>query len=104
MNKIKVIIKRPDEAAGHMVWISDTLENMQKTVGGYIEAIMVRPGLVIVCNEEGKLQGLPTNIRIPRDIICGTMIICGENGKGDFSHVPITMKDWRDMLKEWGNE
>jgi len=32
--KIKVIIKRPDEKYGHVTGISRTLENLQKTVGG----------------------------------------------------------------------
>lgn len=37
MAKIRVIIKRPDEKIGHVCNISHTLENLQKTVEGYIK-------------------------------------------------------------------
>ena len=40
MAKIKVIIKRPDEKYGHVTHISPRLENLQKTVEGYIETIL----------------------------------------------------------------
>lgn len=40
-----------------------SLEEMQEMVGGYIE--MIRPpsrtGALIICNEEGKMIGLPYN-------------------------------------------
>lgn len=36
--KISVIIKEPDKKPRH-VYISNTLENLQKTVGGYIETV-----------------------------------------------------------------
>ena len=39
MAKIRAIIKRPDEEYGHVAHISATLENLQKTVGGYIETV-----------------------------------------------------------------
>lgn len=39
MAKIRAIIKRPDEEYGHVTHISATLENLQKTVGGYIETV-----------------------------------------------------------------
>ena len=37
--KIKVIIKRPDEKAGHVTNISASLKNLQKTVEGNIETV-----------------------------------------------------------------
>ena len=39
--KIKVIIKRPDEKAGHVTNISASLKNLQKTVEGNIETVVV---------------------------------------------------------------
>ena len=106
MEKIKVIIKRPDEKAGHMTWISNTLENLQKTVDGYIEAITFGQGLVMICNEEGKILGLERNFKKGfgpfHDVIVGTVIICGADGD-EFSDVPIDMKQWKHILKLWGN-
>ena len=39
-----------------------TLAEMQKYVGGYIEALHLNNGLIMWLNEEGKLKGLPYNI------------------------------------------
>jgi hypothetical protein len=107
MRKIKVIIKRPDEKVGHMTWISDTLKNLQVHVEGKIE--IVNPNIHdirIICNEDGKLLGLPRNfkmgITIP-DIVVGTVIVCGVDGE-DLADVPIGMPEWRTILRCWGND
>jgi hypothetical protein len=63
--------------------IDNTLEALQKAVGGYIETVGLENGLVLICNEEGKLRGLTPNryIRPLRDTICGTFLICGTDGE-----------------------
>ena len=61
MGKIKSIVKRADEEYGHMTWISNTLENLQRTVGGYIETVTLPGGVVIICDEEGRIKGKPFN-------------------------------------------
>ena len=38
-----------------------TLDELQGFVGGYIERLIVAPNLDMICNEEGKLHGLPVN-------------------------------------------
>ena len=67
------------------------LKDMQEIVGGHIEAIY--PFLetaALVCNEEGKIHGLPYNRPLfdengrPYDIICGTFFIAGL-GTEDFT-------------------
>ena len=65
--------------------IDGSLESMQKTVGGYIQAIYpFEDPAALVCHEETKLQGLPLNralyervSRVPYDIIAGTFFVCG---------------------------
>ena len=94
MGKIKAIVKRPDEEFGHMTHISSTLENLQSIVEGYIEAIELGGGLVMICNEEGKIRGLKPNMIVGLDVIVGTIIICGENGE-DFGDIPIDFKTWK---------
>jgi len=117
MNKIKVIIKRPDEKWGHVSWISDSLENLQKTVEGNIETVTLPNGVVIICNEEGRIKGLPKNFHIithhyinPTDYvevpmpIKGTVIVCGTKGE-DFADIPISAGTWKHILFEkWGNK
>jgi hypothetical protein len=85
MEKIKVIIKRPDEKAGHVTWISNTLANLQRTVDGPIEVVKIgNSGLLMICNEEGKIRGLERNFimgTVPCDyIIVGTVILSGQDG------------------------
>ena len=67
--------------------IPDTLEAMQQTVDGYIESVSFERE-AIVCNEQGKLLGLPYNrpLRdegglVPLDILHGTFFIAGISGE-----------------------
>ena len=102
MRKIKAIIKRPDEAYGHMTNISNTLENLQRTVGGYIEAVTF-DNFVIICNENGKLEGLPFNMRIGAvDCFVGTIIVLGIDGE-NFSDCPLDFKVWKRLVDRWQN-
>lgn len=64
--------------------IAPTLQSMQKVVGGSIEAVYpFDEPVALICNEEGKLLGLPLNrsLRHPDtgaiyDIIAGTFFLC----------------------------
>ena len=98
---MKVIIKEPGEPIGHFAEIDNTLEAMQEIVGGYIETITF-PGFVIVCNEEGKIRGLPENFKLPNDTVVGTVIVCGTDDD-EFTDVPICMFGWFEILKRYGN-
>ena len=64
--------------------VENTLEGLQKAVGGYIEAVYLEDNVVLVCNEEGKLMGLPGNRSLGNDIIAGTFFVAGSNDDGDF--------------------
>ena len=108
--KIKAIVKRPDEQFGHVTWISDSLENLQKSVGGYIETVTLDNGLVLICNEEGKIRDMPYNFTLRRILgiipihnpIFGTVIACGASGD-EFADIPIDFNEWKSLLCEWGN-
>ena len=62
MNKImRVVLVEPGKKAVVKA-IDGSLEGMQKTVGGYIEAIALdEHGTCLVCNESGKIDDLPLN-------------------------------------------
>ena len=56
---------------------------MQKVVGGYIEAIYpFEEEVALICNEEGKIHGLPMNRALRDedeqiyDVIYGTFFLC----------------------------
>lgn len=73
-----VLIIEPEKTPRRAA-IRDELESFQQLVGGLIEAIYPYDDPVaILCNEEGKLLGLPLNRRLEDyDIIAGPFIICG---------------------------
>ena len=102
MSEIKVIIKRPDEEYGHVEYITNELKELQKIVGGYIETVLLLSNLVLICNEEGKLMGLPYNFGTPDDILVGTVIVAGIK-ESEFADVPIDLSLWKRMLLAWGN-
>lgn len=104
MEKIKVIIKRPDELIGHVCYISDSLENLQRTVGGYIETLTIlrNPDVIIIMNEDGKLDDSKYNFKIPGDQIFSDIIVCGRDGE-NFADVPISRQTWNSILLGWGN-
>ena len=76
-DKIKVIVKRPDELYGHMTNISNTLENMQKIVEGPIETLTM-PGYVLILNEEGRIRpDIKYNCKVAGFNLYGTFIVAG---------------------------
>lgn len=74
--------------------IGSDLESMQKIVGGPIEAVYpfdepVAEPVALICNEEGKLLGLPLNRALRDDegtiydIISGTFFVCASPPDSD---------------------
>lgn len=96
--KIKVIIKRPDEQFGHVTNISNTLENLQKTVGGYIETLTM-PEYVLILNEEGRLDDSPFNCHVAGFNLFGTIIVAGVKGD-EFADVRIGFDQWKEIIDE----
>lgn len=81
-DRIKVVIVE----AGKLPitqYIGTDLKSMQTIVGGYIEEINLDDSAVLVCNEEGKMQGLEANRRVGNDVIAGTFFIAGDDGSED---------------------
>lgn len=64
--------------------IDGSLKSMQEIVGGTIQAIYpFDEPVVLICNDEGKLLGLPLNRALRDeegriyDVIAGTFFLCG---------------------------
>lgn len=98
MAKIRVIIKRPDEEFGHVAFISDSLKNLQKTVEGYIEMVSFSKDITIICNEDGKLLGLPYNCMICGTDFVGTLIFAGGDACDGFKDLSISFKDYKKLF------
>lgn len=103
--KMRVIVKRPDERYGHVCNISNSLENLQKTVGGYIETVTITESngkpIILVCNEEGKIRGLEHNMYIGNEEIVGTFFLCSAE-KEELADLPDTfgMAEWKQFINE----
>ena len=66
--------------------IAGSLATMQAIVGGLIQAVYpFEEPIALVCNDEGKLLGLPMNRYVPeiRDVIAGTFFLCGAPPEGE---------------------
>jgi len=70
-NKIKVLKIEPGQAP-QVKEIRNDLASLQAEVGGLIECISFPNGCVAVCNEEGKINGMPPNRRLGADFVCDT--------------------------------
>ena len=87
--------------------VENTLEGLQQFVGGYIECIGLTKELVLICNEEGKINGLEKNFTIGTeniiiDRIVGTAIIAGYYGP-EIEDCPLSFGTWKKLLENWGN-
>lgn len=66
--------------------LENTCEAIQEAVDGYFEVIQTSDfNVVVICNEEGKLNHLPVNRIIKGncfyDVIVGTIIVVGMDGE-----------------------
>lgn len=86
-NEIRVLLVEPGTEP-KLVSVEHTLENLQKLVGGYIQAIYPWDDPVaVVCDDEGKLKGsFPNRMIEDYDLICGSFFICGL-GREDFESI-----------------
>lgn len=106
MGKIRAIVKRPDEEYGHMTSVSNTLHNLQNIVGGYIEAVTLPGGVVVICDEEGRLKGYEHCCTVFPSKACGVefvgeIVVVGADGD-EFGDIPIDFQTWKKVYLEKG--
>ncbi len=99
MKELTVLVVEPNKEPYAKI-IPAGLESLQKEVGGLIQAVYPwEEEVALICNDEGKLLGLPFN-RFLRDwqgkiydVIAGTFLIVG------LSDDDFTSLSWLD--REW---
>lgn len=81
--RIRVVLVEPHKKATATV-IDHTLQDLQKIVEGYIECVYpFDDNACIICNEEGKINGLEPNRALTDeegnvvDVVFGTFIVAG---------------------------
>lgn len=105
VDQISVLLVEPNKDP-RVVKINNTLEAMQHTVGGSIEVFSVFEDALIVCNEEGKFNGMQPNRAIYSnngtlmDIIFGPFFVCCETEEGAFTNISDELiKKYQKKLK-----
>ena len=88
MDKIRVVIKKPREAARE-IEIDNTKERLQELLGGYIESVWFAKNVWMLVNEEGKIRDLPYNFYVWDDVIVGPAIFAGQDGD-ELADCPIS--------------
>lgn len=73
------------------VLVENELSALQALVGGNIEVVTPCADLAVVCNEEGRLLGLPHNCRIMGTDYVGDIFICGIDGD-EFADMPLSLE------------
>ena len=74
-----------------LIVLENNLDFLQKAVSigapyqGLIEVHTLEPSVFMICNDEGKLLGLPGNRRLGVDIIAGIFYIVSEDQDGNFA-------------------
>ena len=87
---MRVLVKEVGKAPKIMD-IENALESLKSLVGGYIEVVSMEDNILLICNEEGKMQGLPPNFSMGYDVIVGTAVFVSFDGKEDFTD----LNDWQ---------
>lgn len=103
-DKYECLLIKPGEKP-EKVTIGTELEDLQAAVGGYIEVLYPYADPVgIICNEEGKLEGLPLNRALRDDngevydVIAGDMLVIGLTDDGFESLSPEMMEKYEKEL------
>lgn len=105
MSKMTVLVVEPEKKP-YVKEIDNTLESLQREVGGYIQTVYPRPEPCgLVCWEESKMYGAPLNRALRDengevyDIIAGTFLIVGltEDDFGSLSAESI--KQFSELFK-----
>jgi len=97
---MRVLYKAPGEAPRTMV-IPNELGVLQQLVGGYIEVVKIGRILIIV-NEEGKLEQLEKNFRVEvyDDTIHGSAVFVRANGAEFDSLTGKDIEELREAFRE----
>ena len=74
--------------------LTNQLDALQKAVSigcdyvGLIEILSLDEKTCILCNEEGKLNGMEPNRRLGDDILCGVFYVTGQDKEGNLTSLP----------------
>lgn len=114
MEIITAVIYRPGQR-GEIIKIEPTLEKLQELVGGYVQVVRIVPAsreenpLMVIVNEDGKLQGLQRNRPLAIndysvEYLAGPIVVTGEwKDVEDKTHIKgLTSADLYKVIEIFG--
>lgn len=87
---MRVLYKRPADVGFRQLNIDDDLSALQKLVGGYIETLTVATDCCVICNEEGRILGMPENCNFCGVDFVGPILLVGVDGE-KFTDCPMSL-------------
>lgn len=103
-SEIQVVLCEPRKKA-RIATITNTLASLQQIVGGYIEAVYpFDDPVAIICNEEGKINGLELNRALRDesgrvyDILAATFLVVGLGTEDFASLTPEYQEKYRKLF------
>lgn len=95
---MRVIVKHPGQHPRQ--WnIANTLQSLQSIIGGYIETVTLFEDCAVICDEEGRLKGLPYNCEVCGIDFVGLIVFVGIKG-GEFTDVPTDLDTFREHFPD----
>lgn len=108
---MKIVVKKAGQMP-EVLEVENDLSVFQWIVGGHMETVSFIENILCVCNEEGKLMGLPVNFILHDDYIVGDVFFCAFDGE-DFASLEeyqiaalmnaFTLYKRNEMNNNWRN-
>ena len=77
---MRVVYKEPGKEP-EIIEVENELKALQEKVGGYIETVTLPCKACVICNEEGRLLGMPYNCTVFGVSLCGPILVAGVAGE-----------------------
>ncbi len=84
--KMRVLLKRTEEPS-KVIDIENTLEGWKKTIGteNNVDVVAFQHNIRLLCDDMGKINGLPFNFEIIGDFIVGDAFFAAFDGDEDMT-------------------
>ena len=97
-NKTIKVVAVPVGKQAYIKEISTELKSLQAEVGGYIQALYpFEDEVALICNDEGKLMGLPLNRALKTEGMAGNEIYDIVAGDFFLCYAPYTSENFENM-------
>ena len=101
-NEIRVLYVQPGKYPEERT-IPNTLRALQELVGGDIECCRPwRDSVCVICNDSGKIDGLPPNrLYGHTDFLAGSFVVCGNGGEDFISLTDADDDEIAEIRRRW---